>query len=78
MVEAMSRRKTLNFPLILTVLTIHFVIVAGEYFKPFNVTYDNRALIIGGKRRMLISAGIHYPRATPEVSETSNFANFSP
>ncbi|NP_001234298.2 beta-galactosidase [Solanum lycopersicum] len=70
MVEAMSRRKTLNFPLILTVLTIHFVIVAGEYFKPFNVTYDNRALIIGGKRRMLISAGIHYPRATPEMWPT--------
>jgi len=35
--------------------------------KPFNVSYDHRALIIDGQRRMLISAGIHYPRATPEV-----------
>lgn len=35
--------------------------------KPYNVTYDNRAIIIDGQRRMLISAGIHYPRATPEV-----------
>eukprot|EP01018_Ginkgo_biloba_P003413 Gb_01789 [translate_table: standard] len=39
-----------------------------ECFKPFNVSYDHRAIIIDGRRRMLISAGIHYPRATPEVS----------
>lgn len=35
--------------------------------KPINVTYDQRALVIDGQRRMLISAGIHYPRATPEM-----------
>ncbi len=35
--------------------------------KPFNVSFDHRALIIDGSRRMLISAGIHYPRAAPEV-----------
>ncbi|XP_042490241.1 beta-galactosidase 9-like [Macadamia integrifolia] len=46
--------------------TLHFAFSA-EYFKPFNVSYDHRALIIDGKRRMLISAGIHYPRATPEM-----------
>ncbi|XP_071726484.1 beta-galactosidase 9 [Rutidosis leptorrhynchoides] len=43
------------------------VTVNGEYFKPFNVSYDHRALIIDGQRRMLVSAGIHYPRATPEM-----------
>ncbi|KAI3791098.1 hypothetical protein L2E82_04702 [Cichorium intybus] len=48
-------------------LTVTFGMVAGEYFKPFNVSYDHRALIIDGQRRMLISAGIHYPRATPEM-----------
>ncbi|KAM3248974.1 hypothetical protein P3L10_010743 [Capsicum annuum] len=62
-----SRRKSLNFPSILTALSIHLTIIAGEYFTPFNVTYDHRALIIAGKRRILISAGIHYPRATPEM-----------
>ncbi|KAK9664551.1 hypothetical protein RND81_14G050700 [Saponaria officinalis] len=41
--------------------------VCGEYFEPFNVTYDHRSLIVGGRRRILISAGIHYPRATPEM-----------
>ncbi|CAK9879498.1 unnamed protein product [Sphagnum jensenii] len=35
--------------------------------KPFNVSFDHRALIIDGSRRMLISAGIHYPRAAPEM-----------
>ncbi|KAF3456617.1 hypothetical protein FNV43_RR01271 [Rhamnella rubrinervis] len=48
-------------------LTIQLSIVAAEFFKPFNVSYDHRALIIDGRRRMLISAGIHYPRATPEM-----------
>ncbi|KAH9649785.1 Beta-galactosidase 9 [Citrus sinensis] len=40
---------------------------ASTFFKPFNVSYDHRAIIIDGNRRMLISAGIHYPRATPEM-----------
>lgn len=33
-----------------------------------NVQYDHRALVIDGKRRVLISGSIHYPRSTPEVS----------
>ncbi|KAF5820230.1 putative beta-galactosidase [Helianthus annuus] len=49
------------------VLIVTVGMVSGEYFKPFNVSYDHRALIIDGQRRMLISAGIHYPRATPEM-----------
>ncbi|KAK4493436.1 hypothetical protein RD792_011569 [Penstemon davidsonii] len=32
-----------------------------------NVTYDHRALIIDGKRRVLISGSIHYMRSTPEM-----------
>eukprot|EP01018_Ginkgo_biloba_P021967 Gb_32359 [translate_table: standard] len=31
------------------------------------VTYDHRALIIDGQRRVLISGSIHYPRSTPEM-----------
>ncbi|KAI8003768.1 Beta-galactosidase 9 [Camellia lanceoleosa] len=48
-------------------LTLQLSVIAGEFFKPFNVSYDHRALIIDGKRRMLNSAGIHYPRTTPQV-----------
>ncbi|KAG4986571.1 hypothetical protein AAZX31_12G163600 [Glycine max] len=32
-----------------------------------NVEYDHRALVIDGKRRVLISGSIHYPRSTPEM-----------
>ena len=32
-----------------------------------NVTYDHRALVIDGKRRLLTSGSIHYPRSTPDV-----------
>ncbi|KAI7758048.1 hypothetical protein M8C21_007412 [Ambrosia artemisiifolia] len=31
------------------------------------VTYDSKALVIDGKRRILQSGSIHYPRATPEM-----------
>ncbi|KAJ0806514.1 putative beta-galactosidase [Helianthus annuus] len=32
-----------------------------------NVTYDHRALVIDGKRRVLVSGSIHYPRSTPDM-----------
>jgi hypothetical protein len=32
-----------------------------------NVDYDHRALVIDGKRRVLISGSIHYPRSTPQI-----------
>ncbi|EYU31481.1 hypothetical protein MIMGU_mgv1a001399mg [Erythranthe guttata] len=51
----------------LLALILQSLIVAGECFTPFNVTYDGRAIIVGGERRMLISGGIHYPRATPQT-----------
>ncbi|TVU19485.1 hypothetical protein EJB05_35636 [Eragrostis curvula] len=31
------------------------------------VTYDHRALVLDGTRRMLFSGEIHYPRSTPEL-----------
>ncbi|KAI4325420.1 hypothetical protein MLD38_030823 [Melastoma candidum] len=31
------------------------------------VTYDGRSLIIGGKRELLFSGSIHYPRSPPEM-----------
>ncbi|CAA0820988.1 Beta-galactosidase 10 [Striga hermonthica] len=32
-----------------------------------NVTYDTRSLIIDGRRKLLISAAIHYPRSVPAM-----------
>lgn len=31
------------------------------------VTYDSRSVIIHGRRELLFSGSIHYPRSTPEV-----------
>ncbi|KAI9114937.1 hypothetical protein K1719_013950 [Acacia pycnantha] len=63
--KMIPRKGLLHFLCLL--LSIHSEVTTAEFFKPFNVTYDHRALVIDGKRRMLISAGIHYPRATPEM-----------
>ncbi|XP_077212588.1 beta-galactosidase-like isoform X1 [Tasmannia lanceolata] len=32
-----------------------------------SVSYDHRAIIVNGQRRILISGSIHYPRSTPEM-----------
>ncbi|CAJ2637955.1 unnamed protein product [Trifolium pratense] len=32
-----------------------------------SVTYDHKAIVINGKRRILISGSIHYPRSTPQM-----------
>lgn len=36
-----------------------------------NVTYDHRSLIVNGRRLLLISASIHYPRSVPAVLSPS-------
>ncbi|KAJ6937152.1 hypothetical protein NC652_011729 [Populus alba x Populus x berolinensis] len=41
------------------------VIAHGD--KKKGVTYDGRSLIINGKRELLFSGSIHYPRSTPEM-----------
>lgn len=33
------------------------------------VTYDKKAILINGRRRILISGSIHYPRSTPDMWE---------
>ncbi|RRT73132.1 hypothetical protein GW17_00046169 [Ensete ventricosum] len=32
-----------------------------------SVSYDHKAIVIEGRRRILISGSIHYPRSVPEV-----------
>ncbi|ESW04192.1 hypothetical protein PHAVU_011G074300 [Phaseolus vulgaris] len=51
---------------ILSVLLWFFCIYAPTSFCA-NITYDHRALVIDGKRRVLVSGSIHYPRSTPEM-----------
>ncbi|KAJ6409928.1 hypothetical protein OIU84_009424 [Salix udensis] len=35
--------------------------------KQVGVTYDERSLIVNGKRELLFSGSIHYPRSTPDM-----------
>ncbi|ERN07843.1 hypothetical protein AMTR_s00012p00198620 [Amborella trichopoda] len=49
--------------LLLTVLIASLCICAYAT----QVTYDGRAIIIDGERRVLISGSIHYPRSPPEM-----------
>ncbi|PNX92946.1 beta-galactosidase-like protein, partial [Trifolium pratense] len=32
-----------------------------------SVTYDHKAIVVNGQRRLLISGSIHYPRSTPQM-----------
>lgn len=43
-----------------------------------NVTYDHRALVIDGVRRVLVSGSIHYPRSTPDVRPRRSFLSVFP
>ena len=47
-------------PLLLLLLQLLAAAASG-------VTYDHRSLVISGRRRLLISASIHYPRSVPAV-----------
>jgi len=35
--------------------------------KPYNVTYNSRSMMVGGKPVLLLSGSVHYVRSTPEV-----------
>lgn len=45
-----------------------FVILSFIGSNAVEVSHDGRAIIIDGKRRVLLSGSIHYPRSTPEVN----------
>lgn len=60
---------TSNRSLVLLLLVI--LVFQGLCFEiglSISVTYDHKALVIDGKRRILQSGSVHYPRTTPEVS----------
>lgn len=54
----------------LCLVVVVVTVVGGESsVGGVNVSYDGRSLIIDGKRELLFSGSIHYPRSTPEVME---------
>ncbi|XP_020259719.1 beta-galactosidase 8 isoform X2 [Asparagus officinalis] len=59
----MRREGSLLFLLLLSCAATSLAAAANNG----SVSYDHRALVIDGKRRILISGSIHYPRSTPEM-----------
>lgn len=52
------------------VMMLFVLLMVGDYATTTfgtTVTYDHRAIVIDGKRRVLVSGSIHYPRSTPDV-----------
>lgn len=52
--------------LIVTIFSFFVSSALGTNGKQ-GVTYDGRSLIVNGKRELLFSGSIHYPRSTPDV-----------
>ncbi|KAJ0087018.1 hypothetical protein Patl1_09217 [Pistacia atlantica] len=53
----------------LLLIGLLMVMLVGSEVIQCSVTYDKKAIIINGQRRILISGSIHYPRSTPEMWE---------
>ncbi|XP_062178882.1 beta-galactosidase 9 [Phragmites australis] len=51
------------------VLILSLLVAAAIVSSPANaaVSYDHKAVVINGQRRILMSGSIHYPRSTPEM-----------
>ncbi|KAG8634453.1 beta-galactosidase 8 [Manihot esculenta] len=60
----MGSKTTLVLALLIVLI---FTCYCFEWGLCGTVSYDHRALVIDGKRRVLQSGSIHYPRTTPEV-----------
>ncbi|KAK4361057.1 hypothetical protein RND71_020009 [Anisodus tanguticus] len=55
---------------VLVIVLAMVLVFEGYYFErgaSTTVSYDHKALVIDGKRRILQSGSIHYPRTTPEI-----------
>jgi hypothetical protein len=46
-------------------LTLLLFLGYCQFGASYDVSYDNRAVLIDGKRQLLLSGSIHYPRSTP-------------
>ncbi|THU61146.1 hypothetical protein C4D60_Mb07t20200 [Musa balbisiana] len=60
----------------LLLLAVTLVVVSPPWLSTpvdGSVSYDHKAIIINGRRRILISGSIHYPRSTPEYYFGGNY-----
>ncbi|KAK9285037.1 hypothetical protein L1049_024221 [Liquidambar formosana] len=60
-------RLSRTLPISLVSLFVFLVVFSHAEEAVQGVTYDGRSLIINGKRELLFSGSIHYPRSPPEM-----------
>ena len=71
MKESSSGCCSLLFFVVFCLLSVSVSIAEASKKKnvasaPQSVTYDGRSLIVDGRRELIFSGAIHYPRSTPE------------
>lgn len=59
---------------LLALYLVAALFVGSELIQCTTVSYDKKAILINGRRRLLISGSIHYPRSTPEVHFTNSLS----
>lgn len=57
--------RTLLLLFLVSAVTCNWITYEEVRGKPYNVTSDHRAILINGKRAMLLSGDVHYTRSTP-------------
>ncbi|KAG9134791.1 hypothetical protein Leryth_001122 [Lithospermum erythrorhizon] len=63
----MSLMCKMNMGRVKMLSLIVFLLMVCSAVVNATVSYDDKAFIINGKRKILISGSIHYPRSTPEM-----------
>ncbi|XP_057430749.1 beta-galactosidase-like [Lotus japonicus] len=60
MMESLMRRSKFH-------VLVFMLFCSWFCYVTASVTYDHKAILVDGKRRILISGSIHYPRSTPQM-----------
>ncbi|XP_015581880.2 beta-galactosidase 13-like [Ricinus communis] len=56
-----------DYLLVTALFSLLFSLAVADKDKSQTVSYDGRSLIVNGKRELLFSGSIHYPRSTPDM-----------
>lgn len=59
--------KVKTWSMMVAELLLALILLSWASSVSCSVSYDRKAVVIDGKRRILISGSIHYPRSTPEM-----------
>lgn len=64
--QIVNKKKTMGFMWKILLILVFLTFACSSVRA--TVSYDDKAFIINGRRKILISGSIHYPRSTPQVT----------